>query len=117
MCYNVLNKTRKGVKYMEVMEQVFFKVDENGQVYIDFDALAEVGVAVDVVRDQIDMILWSKKYTLDGFYVNRRSREFVILFSSVASNTGAILQDCVVVPFGSRDYSVLPHDIYVRGEF
>lgn len=102
---------------MKIMEQVFFKVDENGQMYIDFEALAEVGVAVDVVRDHIDMITNNKKYMLDGFYVNRRSREFVILFSSIASNTGVILQDCVVVPFGSFDYSVLPHDVYVRGEF
>ena len=97
-----------------MVEQVFFRIGDDGQMYIDFEALAEVGVAVDVVRDHIDMI--SKKYTLDGFYVNRREREFVILFSSVASNTGAILQDCVVVPFGSRDYSVLPHDVYVRGD-
>ena len=99
------------------MEQLFFKFDENGQMYIDFEVLEEMGVAVDVVRYHIAVIMRSKKYTLDGFYVNRRSREFVILFSSVVSNTGAILQDCVVVPFGSRDYSVLPHDIYVRGEF
>lgn len=97
-----------------MVEQVFFKIGDDGQMYIDFEALAEVGVAVDVVRDHIDMIMCSKKYTLDGFYFNRRSREFVILFSS---DTGAILQDCVVVPFGSRDYSVLPHEIYVRGEF
>lgn len=100
-----------------MVEQVFFKFDENGQMYIDFEALAEVGVAVDVVRDHIDMILWNKKYTLDGFYVNRRDREFVILYSGVYDNTGAIFQNCVVVPFGSRQYSVLPHDIYVRGEF
>lgn len=95
------------------MEQVFFKVDENGQMYIDFEMLSQAGVAVDVVRDHIDMIMSNDKYSLDGFYVNRQSREFVIVFSSWRSDT----QDCVVVPFGSRDYSVLPHEIYVRGEF
>lgn len=100
-----------------MVEQVFLKFDENGQMYVDFEVLAEAGVAVDVVREHIDMIMSNDKYFLDGFYVNRRSREFVILYSSVASNTGAILQDCVIVPFGSRDYSVLPHEIYVRGEF
>lgn len=96
-----------------MVEQVFFKFDENGQMYVDFEALQEVGVAVDVVRDQIDFIVAHDKYSLDGFYVNRRSREFVIVFSSWRSES----QDCVVVPFGSRDYSVLPHEIYVRGEF
>lgn len=100
---------------LSMVEQVFFKIGDDGQMYIDFEALAEVGVAVDVVRDHVDMIVSSDEYMLDGFYVNRREREFVILFSSVASNTGAILQDCVVVPFGSRDYSVLPHDVYVSG--
>lgn len=96
-----------------MLEQVFFKFDGNGQMYIDFEALAEVGVAVDVVRDQIDFIVGHDKYSLDGFYVNRRDREFVIVFSSWRAES----QDCVVVPFGSRDYSVLPHDVYVRGAF
>lgn len=98
-----------------MLEQVFFKFDGNGQMYIDFEALEEMGVAVDVVREHIDRIV--SKYTLDGFFVNRQAREFVVIYSSVAANTGAILQDCVVFPFGSRDYSVLPHDIYVRGAF
>lgn len=106
---------QKGV--LSIVEQVFFKVDQNGQMYIDFEVLEEAGVAVDVVRDHVDMIVSSDKYMLDGFYVNRQSREFVILYSSVAVNTGVILQDCVVVPFNSRDYSVLPHDVYVRGAF
>lgn len=109
LLYTMLNRKRKGD--LSMVEQVFFRVDGDGQIYVDFEALEEMGVAVDVVRDHIDMIMWSEKYMLDGFYVNRRSCEFVILFS--ASNTG--VQDCVVVPFGSRDYSVLPHEIYVRG--
>ena len=100
-----------------MVEQVFFKVDQNGQMYIDFGALEEAGVAVDVVRDHIDMIMRNPKHALDGFFVNRQAREFVVLYSSVAANTGTIMQTCVIFPFGSRNYSVLPLDIYVKGEF
>jgi hypothetical protein len=106
--------TQQNQKGVLSMEQVFFKIDENGQMYIDFDALSKLGVAVEVVRHHFDMISQSDKFNLCGFYVNFSSREFVILYSDVNMS-------CVVVPFDSvdpiRDYSVLPHDIYVRGEF
>lgn len=113
LCYNVLNITRREV--LSMLEQLFFNVDKDGQMYIDFEILEEVGVSVDVVRDHLNMII--KKHMLDGFYVNRQSRELVLIYSFIADNTGAILQNCVVFPFNSRDYSVLPYDIYVRGAF
>ncbi|MCL6587672.1 MAG: hypothetical protein K6T72_14380 [Anoxybacillus sp.] len=93
----------------------FFKVERNGQIAIDFDLLFEAGISVDVVKEQIEFVSSSRKFTLDGFFVDRNRRSFVIVYSAFASNTGALLSTCIVVPFQSSDYYVLPFEFYFSG--
>jgi hypothetical protein len=104
-------------RLLSMVEELIFKVDEKGQMYIDFETFESAGVAINVVRKQIKMINISKNLFFDGIYINRQAKEFVILYSVRSTKTGFMYQHCVIVPFKSWEYSVLPYDLYVRGAY
>jgi hypothetical protein len=102
------------------MMMSYLRVDEKGQLYIDFDALEQfTAVQSENVRQHINVIQHSDRYTFDGLFVDRVRRAVVIVCSSIAANTGDIMQDYVVIPFGAKDfheYSVIPADLYYELE-
>jgi hypothetical protein len=104
-------------RLLSMVEELIYKIDGKGQMYIDFETFESAGCALNVVCKQIKMINSSKNLFLDGLYVNRQAKEFVILFSVKSTSTGLLYQNCVIVPFKSWEYSVLPYDLYVRGAY
>jgi ABC-type phosphate transport system ATPase subunit len=100
-----------------MVEELIFKVDGKGQMYIDFETFVSAGVAINVVRKKIKMINQSKNLFFDGIYINRKAKEFVIIYSVKSTKTDSMYQYCVIVPFNSLDYLVLPYDLYLRGAY